>query len=152
MTELLKHPNVMKQLQKVVREIAGEKSHIKEKDLEKMNYLKAVIKETLRLHPLVPLLGARESTQDVEVMGYNIAAGTWVIVNAWAIGRDPMSWEQPAEFIPKRFLNCNIDFKGHDFQLIPFGSGRRGCPGVLFATTISELFLANIVHKFDSMF
>ncbi|GLT84010.1 hypothetical protein SLE2022_022670 [Rubroshorea leprosula] len=149
MAELLRHPNVMKQLQKEVREIAGEKSYIQEKDLEKMHYLKAVIKETLRLHPPVPLLGARESTQDVEVMGYNIAAGAWVIVNAWAIGRDPMSWEQPEEFIPERFLNSSIDFKGHDFQLIPFGSGRRGCPGILFATTISELFLANIVGKFD---
>ncbi|GLT40275.1 hypothetical protein SLA2020_144230 [Shorea laevis] len=149
MTELLRHPNVMKQLQKEVREIAGEKSDIKEKDLEKMHYLKAVIKETLRLHPPFPLLLPRESAQDVEVMGYNIAAGTWVIVNAWAIGRDPMSWEQPEEFIPERFLNSSIDFKGHDFQLIPFGSGRRGCPGILFATTINELFLANLVHKFD---
>ncbi|GKV33810.1 hypothetical protein SLEP1_g42264 [Rubroshorea leprosula] len=143
------HPNVMKQLQKEVREIAGEKSDIKEKDLEKMDYLKAVIKETLRLHPPIPLLVPRESAQDIEVMGYNIAAGTRVIVNTWAIGRDPMSWEQPEEFIPERFLNSSIDFKGHDFQLIPFGSGRRGCPGILFATTINELFLANLVHKFD---
>ncbi|GLT84005.1 hypothetical protein SLE2022_022630 [Rubroshorea leprosula] len=149
MTILLRHPNVMKQLQKEVREIAGEKSDIKEKDLEKMHYLKAVIKETLRLHPPIPLLVPRESAQDIEVMGYNIAAGTRVIVNAWAIGRDPMSWEQPEEFIPERFLNSSIDFKGHDFQLIPFGSGRRGCPGILFAATINELFLANLVHKFD---
>ncbi|GLT84000.1 hypothetical protein SLE2022_022600 [Rubroshorea leprosula] len=149
MTEILRHPNVMKQLQKEVREIAGEKSDIKEKDLEKMHYLKAVIKETLRLHPPIPLLVPRESAQDVEVMGYNIAAGTRVIVNAWAIGRDPMSWEQPEEFIPERFLNSSVDFKGHDFQLIPFGSGRRGCPGILFATTINELFLANLVHKFN---
>ncbi|GLT40269.1 hypothetical protein SLA2020_144180 [Shorea laevis] len=149
MTEILRHTNVMKQLQKEVREIAGEKSVIKEKDLEKMHYLKAVIKETLRLHPPIPLIVPRESAQDVEVLGYNIAAGTRVIVNAWAIGRDPMSWEQPEEFIPERFLNSSIDFKGHDFQLIPFGSGRRGCPGILFAITINELFLANLVHKFD---
>ncbi|XVF54585.1 hypothetical protein PTKIN_Ptkin05aG0193100 [Pterospermum kingtungense] len=149
MTELLRHPKIMKELQKEVRQVSGEKLNISEDDLDKMNYLKAVIKETLRLHTPVPLLIPRISTKDVKIMGYDIAKGTQVLINAWAIGRDPKSWEKPEEFIPERFLNNSIDYKGHDFELIPFGSGRRICPGILFGMRISELFLAKLVHKFD---
>lgn len=150
MTELLRHPNVMKKLQKEVREIAGEKPDIiEEDDLKKMHYLKAVIKETLRLHPPIPLLVPRETAQDTDLMGYNIANGTRVMVNVWAIGRDPELWDEPEEFLPERFLDSRIDFRGQDFELIPFGSGRRGCPGIPFAMTINELCLANLVHKFD---
>lgn len=114
-----------------------------------MIYLKAIIKETLRLHPPTPLLGPRESIRDVQVKGYDISAGTIIITNAWAIGRDPDSWEKPEEFLPERFLNSDIDSKGHNFELIPFGAGRRGCPGISFATSIVELVLATVVHKFD---
>ncbi|XP_028115209.1 cytochrome P450 71A6-like [Camellia sinensis] len=103
----------------------------------------------MRLHPPIPLLVPRRSTQDVKLMGYDIAAGTQVITSAWAIGRDPLSWDEPEEFRPERFLNTSIDFKGHDFELIPFGAGRRGCPGIQFATAVDELALANPVYKFD---
>ena len=72
-----------------------------------------------------------------------------MIVNAWAIARDPTSWDRPEEFKPERFLNSAVDFKGHDFQLIPFGSGRRGCPGIFFAMAVNEIVLANLVHQFD---
>ncbi|GMH21510.1 hypothetical protein Nepgr_023352 [Nepenthes gracilis] len=149
MTELLMHPKIMKKLQKEVRGVVGSKAEVTEDDLEKMNYLRAVIKETLRLHPPGPLLVPHESTEDVKINDYDIVAGTRVIVNAWAIQRDPASWEAPNEFYPDRFLNSIIDFKGQDFQLIPFGAGRRGCPGLLFAMVIDELILANILHKFD---
>lgn len=114
-----------------------------------MKYLKAVIKETLRLHPPIPLLVPRESTKDVKINGYDIAAGTRVITNAWAIHRDPTTWEEPEEFHPERFLNSTIDFKGQDFKLIPFGSGRRGCPGISFAIANNELVLANLLSKFN---
>lgn len=114
-----------------------------------MKYLKAVIKETLRLHPPIPLLVPRESTKDVKINGYDIAAGTRVITNAWAIHRDPATWEEPEEFHPERFLNSTIDFKGQDFKLIPFGSGRRGCPGISFAIANNELVLANLLSKFN---
>lgn len=139
----------MKKLQKEVRETAeGREEIITEKDTEKMKYLKAVIKETLRLHPPVPLLVPRQCLQDVKVQGCDIAAGTQVIVNAWTIGRDPNMWEREDEFLPERFLKSSIDFRGQDFCLIPFGAGRRGCPGIQFAATAIELALANVVHKF----
>ncbi|XP_065874460.1 cytochrome P450 736A117-like [Euphorbia lathyris] len=149
MTELLKKPNIMKQLQNEVRKTAENKSEITADDIDKMPYLKAVIKETLRLHPPLPLLVPRVSTQDVNINGYDIARGTQVIINAWAIGRDPAFWERAEEFWPDRFLNSKIDIKGHDFQLLPFGAGRRACPGIQFAISIEELALANIVYKFD---
>ncbi|KAG2678720.1 hypothetical protein I3760_11G016000 [Carya illinoinensis] len=153
MTELLRHPAAMKKVQIEVRGIStGNEREVTEDDLDKMHYLKAVIKETFRLHPPVPLLVPRESTQSVKLQGYDIAAGTKVIVNAWAIGRDPKSWDEPEEFHPERFLTTSIDVKGHDFQLIPFGAGRRICPGIPFALTIIELVLANLVQKFDWAF
>ncbi|XP_039069268.1 cytochrome P450 71A4-like [Hibiscus syriacus] len=136
-------------LQNEVRKVSSGKSSISEDDLDNLHYLKAVIKETLRLHPPVPLLLPIISTKDVKIQGYDIIEGTQVIINVWAIGRDPSSWEKPEEFIPDRFLNNAIDFKGHHFELIPFGSGRRICPGILFAMQINEGFLANLVHKFD---
>ncbi|KAL0417274.1 UNVERIFIED_CONTAM: cytochrome [Sesamum latifolium] len=132
-----------------VREVAGTKEEISEDDLEKMHYLKAVIKESLRLHSPVSLLIPRESTQDTKVMGYDISAGTRVMVNAWAIGRDPSLWENPEEFHPERFLDTSIDFRGLHFELIPFGAGRRGCPGIAFAVTVNELALAKLVHKLE---
>ncbi|KAL6198772.1 hypothetical protein ACLB2K_028561 [Fragaria x ananassa] len=91
----------------------------------------------------------RESIQDAKIKGYHIAARTMVIVNAWTIGRDPSLWDEPEEFQPERFINSSVDFRGQDFQLIPFGAGRRGCPGVIFATATNELVLANLVHKFE---
>ncbi|XVF83045.1 hypothetical protein PTKIN_Ptkin16aG0100800 [Pterospermum kingtungense] len=149
MTELLKHPKVMKELQKEIRQISNDKSDISEDDLDKMHYLKAVIKETLRLHPPMPLLFPRISSKDVKIKGYDIAKETQVFINAWAIFRDPQTWEKPEEFFPERFLNNPISYKGQDFEFIPFGSGRRICPAILFGTKICELFLAKLVHKFD---
>ncbi|KAG6384753.1 hypothetical protein SASPL_153571 [Salvia splendens] len=122
---------------------------IEERDLEKMLYLKAVTKESLRLHPPLPLLVPRELTQDTKVLGYDIVSGTRVLINAWAIARDSLLWEKPEQFYPERFLETNIDYKGLHFELTPFGSGRRGCPGVTFATTVYELALAKLVYNFD---
>ncbi|KAI3763170.1 hypothetical protein L1987_53621 [Smallanthus sonchifolius] len=114
-----------------------------------MAYLHAVLKETLRLHTPLPLLISRESTQYVKLMGYDISAGTQVIINAWAIGRDLSRWEEPENFRPERFLNNYIDYKGLNFEFIPFGAGRRGCPGIQFAIVVNELALANLVYKYD---
>ncbi|XP_045822885.1 cytochrome P450 736A117-like [Trifolium pratense] len=149
LTELLRHQTVMHKLQDEVRTVVGNRTHVTEEDLVNMNFLKAVIKETLRLHIPDPLLVPRKTMEDIKLDGYDIAAGTHVIVNAWAIARDPTSWEEPLEFKPERFINSSIDFKGSDFELIPFGAGRRGCPGVSFAIAVNELVLANLVYQFD---
>jgi len=149
MAELLRHPNVMQKLQGELRSVVGDRTQITEEDLSSMHYLKAVVKETLRLHPPLALLLPRESMEDTKVMGYDIASGTQVIVNAWAISRDPSYWNQPHEFQPERFLNSSVDTKGHDFEVIPFGAGRRGCPGRGFALVVGELVIANLVHQFN---
>ncbi|KAJ0969473.1 hypothetical protein J5N97_022350 [Dioscorea zingiberensis] len=149
MAELIKNPNVMKMLQDEVKGIASGKSMVHEHDLGEMHYLRAVIKEILRLHPPAPLVLPRESMDSCQLEGYEIPKKTRVIINYWAIARDPKVWEKPNEFIPERFLNNHIDFKGQDYEYIPFGSGRRICPGMLFAISTIELTLANLVYLFD---
>ncbi|KAG6408258.1 hypothetical protein SASPL_131262 [Salvia splendens] len=149
MTELIRNPETMKTLQNEVREVARNKDEIHERDLEKMPYLKAVMKESLRLHSPGPLLVPRELTQDTRVLGYDVASGTRVMINVWAISRDLSLWKNPEEFRPERFLEMSIDFRGLHFELTPFGAGRRGCPGITFSVAVDELALAKLVHKFD---
>ncbi|TMX05533.1 hypothetical protein EJD97_017024 [Solanum chilense] len=150
MAELLRHPRAMKTLQNEVRGLTQGKSEVTEDDLKIMEYLRAVIKESFRLHPPNSLLVPRESREDVKLLGcYHIPVRTQAIINVWAIGRDPLLWENPEEFQPERFLNSDIDFKGLNFELIPFGAGRRGCPGSTFAIAVIELALARLVHKFN---
>ncbi|KAJ4753551.1 Cytochrome P450 [Rhynchospora pubera] len=149
MSELLKNPKEMKKLQEEVRGIIKHNNIVTSEDLAKMDYLRAVIKETLRLHPPLPLLLPRESMEECEINGFTIPKGTKVIINAWAIGREAKSWEAAEEFMPERFINSQVEYKGNSSHLIPFGAGRRICPGIAFATTTSELVLANLVHNFD---
>jgi len=149
MTELLRHPMVMQKLKDEISNVISGRTRITEEDLSSMPYLKAVIKESFRLHPPGPLLLPRESVEDAKVMDFDIAAGTQLLVNAWAIARDPSYWEKAEMFEPERFLNSSIDVKGQDFEVLPFGAGRRGCPGIMFAMNVIELVLANLVHQFN---
>ncbi|KAK1435754.1 hypothetical protein QVD17_01523 [Tagetes erecta] len=126
--ELLRHPQAMKKLQQEARKIGKGRSRIVEEDLEKMPYLKAILKEALRLHTPLPLLVPHESTQDVKLLGYDIPSGTQVHINAWAIARDPSKWEAFEDFRTERFLNSSTDYKGLHYELIAFGAGRRRCP------------------------
>ncbi|XP_062118384.1 phenylacetaldehyde oxime monooxygenase CYP71AN24-like [Humulus lupulus] len=128
MAELMKHPRVMKKAQEEVRLIVGDKPKIDANDINNMVYLKCVVKETMRPHLPAPLLLARETTEKIELGGYCIPAKTQIFINAWAIHRDPKSWERSEEFLPERFENDSVDFKGQDSHFIPFGFGRRGCP------------------------
>ncbi|XP_021752778.1 cytochrome P450 71A6-like [Chenopodium quinoa] len=150
--ELIRNPRVMKELQEEVIKIVGGKGRkVCEDDLEKMSYLKAVMKEALRLHPPGPLLVFHESIQDAKINGFDIAAGTLVIINAWAIQTDSMYWEEPDLFRPERFLNrsSSDDFRGQDFRYIPFGAGRRGCPGISFGMVSAELVVATLINEFE---
>ncbi|KAL7589549.1 hypothetical protein Lser_V15G41166 [Lactuca serriola] len=149
MTELLLHPDNLKKVQDEVRSILHGKEEITDEDLDKMIYLKAVIMETTRLHPPLPILPPRVARHDVNVMGYDIAEGTRVYVNVYAIMRDPKVWEKAEVFLPERFLESSIDFVRHNFELLTFGAGRRGCPGRVFAMAINEKVLATVLSKFD---
>lgn len=150
LSELLRHPRVMANLQNEVKNVVGINNMVEESDLGKLSYLDMVVKETLRLYPVVPLLAPRESMEDIVIEGYYIKKKSRIIINAWSIGRDPKVWSENAEvFYPERFINSNIDFKGQDFQLIPFGSGRRGCPAMVMGLTIVKLVIAQFVHCFN---
>nr|CAD1834341.1 unnamed protein product [Ananas comosus var. bracteatus] len=149
MAELIKHPKVMERAQEEIRRVVGSSPNVEEELVEGMYYLKDVIKETLRLHAPIPLLVPRETIEDTQLEGFDIPAKTRVIINAWAIGRDPKLWERAEEFWPERFTNSPIDFRGQYFEFIPFGSGRRGCPGINFAVSVIELVLANFLYHFD---
>lgn len=149
MSELMKNPNVMAKAQAEIRKIAGKKPMVTEDDLNGIEYIRAVIKEVMRLHPPAPLLVPHESITTVEIHGYKIPAKTKLIINGWAIGRDPQIWEAPDEFRPERFIDSEVDFRGNNFQFIPFGAGRRMCPGMNFAMVTIELALANLLYRFD---
>ncbi|RDY06017.1 Cytochrome P450 71B37, partial [Mucuna pruriens] len=149
MTALMKNPRVMKKAQEEIRNMFGGKGFIEEDDIQKLPYLKAVIKETMRLYPPVPLLLPRESVKRCSIAGYEIPEKTIVYVNAWAVHRDPKTWKEPEEFYPERFLDSEIDFRGCDFELIPFGSGRRICPGMHMGIITVELVLSNLLYSFD---
>ncbi|KAK9019069.1 hypothetical protein V6N11_034108 [Hibiscus sabdariffa] len=149
MTELVRNPTLMKKAQDEVRGIVGKKGRVEQTDLDQLHYNKLIIKETLRLHPPAPLLITREAISHFRINNYDICPGTLIQINAWAIGRDSNYWKNPEEFSPERFIGNNIDFKGQDFELLPFGGGRRVCPGLYMGTVTVELLLANLLYCFD---
>ncbi|KAL6868257.1 hypothetical protein ACP4OV_015102 [Aristida adscensionis] len=148
MTELVRSPAVMAKAQAEVREAFKGKCMITEEDLEGLSYLSMVIKETLRLNTPLPLL-PRMCRETCKVLGYDIPKGMVVFINVWAICRDPKYWNDPEEFKPERFDKCNLDYKGTDFEFLPFGSGRRICPGRNLGVVNIELALASLLHHFD---
>ncbi|KAJ6990797.1 cytochrome P450 71AU50-like [Populus alba x Populus x berolinensis] len=149
LSELIKHPRVMKKVQKELEEKVGMDRMVEESDLEGLEYLHMVVKEAFRLHPVAPLLIPHESVEDCTIDGFLIPQKTRVIVNVWAIGRDQSAWTDANKFIPERFAGSNIDVRGRDFQLLPFGSGRRGCPGMHLGLTMVRQIVAQLVHCFD---
>ncbi|KAL7223849.1 hypothetical protein ACSBR1_025328 [Camellia fascicularis] len=148
MTELMKSPEDLKRVQQELADVVGLNRRVEESDFEKLTYLKCALKETLRLHPPIPLL-LHETAEDAEISGYHIPARSRVMINAWAIGRDPNSWDDPDTFRPLRFLKENVpDFKGSNFEFIPFGSGRRSCPGMQLGLYGLEMAVAHLLHCF----
>uniref|UniRef100_A0ACD5V4Z1 Uncharacterized protein n=1 Tax=Avena sativa TaxID=4498 RepID=A0ACD5V4Z1_AVESA len=149
MSELMRNPPVMQKVQSEVRNSLRGKLKVTEDDLADLKYLKLVIKETLRLHSVLPLLLPRECQETSTIMGYHVPKGTTVFVNAWAISRDPKHWDDTETFKPERFDNIMVDYKGTDFEFVPFGAGRRICPGITFAEANMELVLAALLYHFD---
>jgi cytochrome P450 len=149
MAELMRNPDMMSRAQAEVRAVFMPRMKVVEEGLSELKYLHWIIKETLRLHIPGPLLIPRECRETCKVLGYDVPKGAMVLVNAWAISRDPQCWEEPEKFKPDRFESDTRDFKGNDFEFTPFGAGRRICPGMLFGLANVELALANLLFHFD---
>ncbi|XVE50804.1 hypothetical protein DITRI_Ditri01bG0192600 [Diplodiscus trichospermus] len=148
MSELLKNPKLMKVAQNEIRKVFGEKGRVNEERIQELKFLKSVVKETLRLHPPGALI-PRECCENCVINGYDIPAKTKVLINVWAIQRDSRYWKDAEEFYPERFLNSSVDLRGAHFEYIPFGAGRRICPGISFGLPSVELTLANLLYHFD---
>ncbi|KAL8048483.1 hypothetical protein ABFX02_07G069200 [Erythranthe guttata] len=151
MAELMRNPRVMEKVQREVREcltLKGKK-RVDDSDVEGLKYLKLVVKETLRLHPPIPLLPRACREEGVKVNGYSIPINSRVMISIWAMGRDPLYWDDPETFQPERFENSCIDFTGNSFEYLPFGAGRRICPGMNFGLASVELPLAQILYHFN---
>ncbi|EFJ29877.1 hypothetical protein SELMODRAFT_90326 [Selaginella moellendorffii] len=146
------NPRVMAKLHEELDSVVGNTRMVQESDLQKLEYLQIVLKESLRRYPPGALLIPRISSQAATVGGFHVPKGTTLLVNAWAIGMDPAVWENPTQFHPERFLGSSIDVKGQNFELLPFGSGRRQCPGMGMGLRSVELLVANLIHGFDWSF
>ncbi|KAK1414224.1 hypothetical protein QVD17_29966 [Tagetes erecta] len=148
-SEILKKPEIFQKATEELDRVIGKNSWVQEKDLPNLPYIRAIATEAMRLHPVAPMLVPRRTREDCKVAGYDITEGTQVFVNIWSSMRDPKSWDQPEDFCPERFIGKEVDIKGHDFRLIPFGAGRRMCPGYSLALKLIEGTLANLLHGFN---
>lgn len=153
MAEMLQQPKVLRKAREEITQIVGLNNAIEEVDLSKLKYLNAVVKETLRLHPSLPLLIPHSPSKPSTIGGYHVPKDTRVFLNVYAIQRDPQFWEDPLVFQPERFLSGfssdKVDYLGKHFQYVPFGAGRRACPGIPLAERMAVLVLASLVHAFE---
>ncbi|KAL4602573.1 hypothetical protein ACB092_10G062500 [Castanea dentata] len=149
MAEIMNKPEVMRKTQQELEAVVGKDNIVEESHIHKLPYLHAVMKETLRLHPALPLLVPHCPSETCTVGGYTIPKGSRIFVNVWAIQRDPSIWENPLNFDPERFLNSKWDYSGNDFNYFPFGSGRRICAGTAMAERMVIYSLATLLHSFD---
>ncbi|CAN6174466.1 unnamed protein product [Urochloa humidicola] len=147
-SELIKNPKSLIKATEELDRVVGRERLVTERDLPTLPYIDAILKETLRLHPVAPTLAPHLAREDARVDGYDIPTGTIVFINVWSIGRNPTLWDAPEEFRPERFIGSKIDVKGQDFELLPFGSGRRMCPGLNLALKMTLLSIANLLHGF----
>ncbi|KAL2497460.1 Flavonoid 3'-monooxygenase [Abeliophyllum distichum] len=147
--EIMKKPHIIEKAAEELDRVIGRERWVEENDFSKLPYIEAIIKETLRLHPVGPLLVPHFATEDCNVSGYDVSKGTTVIINVWSIGRNPKYWDAPEQYLPERFLDKKIDMLGQNFALLPFGSGRRRCPGYNLGLKIVRSTLANLLHGFN---
>jgi cytochrome P450 len=147
----MKNPQAMEKVKEELDIQVGKERCVRESDIGNLVYLQAIVKETLRLYPPGPLSAPREFSMNCNLGGYHVIKGTRLITNLWKIHTDPNVWTDPLQFIPERFLNNHkyLDVRGHHFELLPFGGGRRICPGISFALQMVHLTLASFLHSFD---
>ncbi|KAG7534562.1 Cytochrome P450 [Arabidopsis thaliana x Arabidopsis arenosa] len=144
MANLLKNPEVLKKAKAEIDEKIGEERLVDEPDIVNLPYLQNIVSETFRLCPAAPLLVPRSPSEDIKIGGYDIPRGTIVLVNAWAIHRDPKLWDEPERFMPERFENEEAAKK-----LMVFGNGRRTCPGATLGQRMVLLALGSLIQCFD---
>nr|XP_043629286.1 cytochrome P450 93A2-like [Erigeron canadensis] len=148
LSELINHPNIMKKALEEIHQVVGGDRLLQESDIPNLPYLQAIVKETFRLHPAGPVI-ARQSTKDFIVAGYHIPANVQIFINLWALGRDPNHWENPHEFRPERFQEKELDVRGQHFHFLPFGSGKRMCPGITLAQFMIHTTLGAMIQCFE---
>ncbi|KZV39957.1 hypothetical protein F511_11337 [Dorcoceras hygrometricum] len=149
MAELIKNPRVQKKVQDELDSVIGHERVMTEMDFSNLPYLQCVAKEALRLHPPTPLMLPHRANANVKIGGYDIPKGSNVHVNVWAVARDPKVWKNPLEFWPERFLEEDVDMKGHDHRLLPFGAGRRVCPGAQLGINLVTSMIGHLLHHFS---
>lgn len=150
---LLRNPLVLEKAREEIDMQIGKERCVNESDISKLVYLQAIVKETLRLYPPAPFSSPREFNEDCTIGGYHVKKGTRLIPNLWKIQRDPSVWSDPTEFQPERFLTTHkeVDVKGQNFELLPFGSGRRMCAGMSLGLNMVHFTLANFLHSFETL-
>ncbi|EEC74872.1 hypothetical protein OsI_10764 [Oryza sativa Indica Group] len=146
--DLLQNPESMRKIKEEITNVIGTNAQIQESDIARLPYLQAVVKETLRLRAVAPLV-PRRAEATIEVQGFTIPKGTNVILNLWAINRDARAWNDPDKFMPERFIGNDINYLGQNFQFVPFGVGRRICLGLPLAQKVMYLVLGTLVHQFE---
>ncbi|CAN1804725.1 Trimethyltridecatetraene synthase [Linum perenne] len=150
MSELMKQPKLIEKATKELDEVVGRERWVEERDIPNLPFIDAIMKETMRKHPVAVLLAPHLALEDCTLGGYDVAKDTRVFINTWSMGRDPSVWAHPEEFMPERFLGeLNMDVKGQCYELLPFGSGRRMCPGYSLGLKMISSTLANLLHGFD---
>ncbi|CAN1747943.1 Geraniol 8-hydroxylase [Linum perenne] len=149
MVEMLRNRVTLAKAKEELDRIIGKGNHLQESDILQLPYLQAIIKETFRLHPASPLMIPRIAKADLEICGYTVPKGAAILINLWAIGKDHNIWDNPTSFMPERFIGSKIDVRGSSFELIPFGGGRRICPGLSLVMRMLPMMLGSLVHLFD---
>lgn len=148
MAEIIKNPRVQQKAQEELDRVVGSDRVMNETDFANLPYLQHVAKEAMRLHPPTPLMLPHRASTHVKIGSYDIPKDCIVYVNVWAVGRDPAVWKDPHEFRPERFLEEDVDMKGHDYRLLPFGAGRRICPGTQLGINLVTSMLGHLLHQF----
>lgn len=155
LARIVLHPDVQSKVHEELDKVVGRSRTVNELDINELVYLRAVVKEVLRIHPPGPLLSwARLSIIDTKIDGYHVPKGTIAMVNMWAICRDPKIWDDPLKFLPSRFVTQEggeVDFSilGSNLNLAPFGSGRRICPGKTLGLTTVNFWVATLLHEYE---